>query len=153
MVQVISPPHIKILILISALFLILASNTASSAERYAVSGGVANIRSGPGKNYKILYKAEKYYPLNVVEKLGNWYQFEDYEGDIGWIHKSLAGKIQTVITTQSKNNIRLGPGTNYRIMFISERGVPFRVLKRKGDWINIKHSEGHEGWIHKSLVW
>ncbi|MFC1863904.1 SH3 domain-containing protein [Thermodesulfobacteriota bacterium] len=153
MVQVFSSQYIKILLFIPAVFIILLSSAALSAERYAVSGGVANIRSGPGTTYDVLFKAEKYYPLNIVEKLGNWYQFEDYEGDIGWIHKSLAGKIQSVITIKSKNNIRSGPGTDYRIQFISEQGVPFRVLERKGNWIHVEHSEGHKGWIHKSLVW
>jgi SH3-like domain-containing protein len=153
MLQVFSTPRINRLLFLPIVYIVFLSNTALPAERYAVSGGVANIRSGPGTNYEILFKAEKYYPLNIVEKLGNWYQFEDYEGDIGWIHKSLAGKIQSVITTKPKNNIRSGPGTNYRIMFISEQGVPFRVIERKGNWIHVEHSEGHEGWIHKSLVW
>ncbi len=139
--------------LITAIIILTVSGVASAAERYAVTGTLANIRSGPGTNHKILYEAEKYYPIVILQKTGNWYQIEDYEGDIGWIFKTLVSKMYTVITIKSKCNIRSGPTIKDQILFISEKGVPFQVLKMEGKWIHIRHSEGYEGWIHKSLVW
>ena len=124
-----------------------------AAEHRAVSGTIANIRSGPGTNHEVYYQAEKYYPLEIVRKSGNWYEVKDYEGDIGWIHKSLLGNIDSIITVKPKCNIRAGAGMKYDILFVAKEGVPFKVLKRKGNWINIRHAEGHEGWIHRSLVW
>ena len=138
---------------ISAILILVCSGETSADERYTVTGEIANIRSGPGTNHEILFKAEKYYPVKVLKKTGNWYQIEDFEGDRGWIHKSLIDKIPSVITTKKKCNVRSGPGTNYDIEFITELGVPFKVLKRKGNWINVQHSDGAKGWIHKSLVW
>ena len=145
--------HLRIKLFIITISLILCTSLASAAERYAVMGKIANIRSGPGTKYEILCQAEKYYPINIIKKSGNWYQVEDFEGDVGWIHKSLIRKISSVITIKSKCNIRSGPGMKYKIVFISKKGVPFKVLKKKGNWIRVQHSEGHEGWIHKSLVW
>ena len=139
--------------LITAIIIFTVSGVASAAERYAVTGTLTNIRSGPGTNHKILYEAEKYYPIVILQKTGNWYQIEDYEGDIGWIFKTLVSKMYTVITIKSKCNIRSGPTIKDQILFVSEKGVPFQVLKMEGKWIHIRHSEGHEGWIHKSLVW
>jgi len=40
-----------------------------------------------------------------------------------------------------------------QIPFSVESGVPFKVLKRKGNWIFIQHGDGDKGWIHKSLTW
>jgi len=34
-----------------------------------------------------------------------------------------------------------------------DSGVPFKVLTRKGNWIQVRHADGDKGWIHKSLVW
>jgi SH3-like domain-containing protein len=31
--------------------------------------------------------------------------------------------------------------------------VPFKVLKKEGEWIRIVHADGDEGWIHRNLVW
>ena len=137
--------------IISLIVIVLA--TVASAERLTISAPVANIRSGPGVNHDVLWKVEKYFPILVIEKSGQWYHFEDFEGDKGWVHESLVGKIPAVVTAGETCNIRSGPGTNFSILFSVEKGVPFKVLERKGAWIHIEHADGDKGWIHKSLVW
>jgi len=141
-------PYITILTILSILF----SSTAF-AERLAVSSPTANIRSGPGTNYDILWKVEKYHPLFILKKNNGWYHFRDFEEDEGWIHESLVNKTPTVITKSETANIRSGPGTKNKILFTVDMGIPFKVLKRKGKWIRIEHADGDKGWIHKSLVW
>ncbi len=126
---------------------------APAAERLSVTSPIANIRSGPGTNHAVLWQVEKCHPLQIIEKSGDWYQFEDFEGDRGWIHKSIVGPVSTVITKKPDCNIRSGPGTKYPIVFIAEQGIPFMVLRRQGKWIEIRHADGDSGWIHHSLVW
>lgn len=127
--------------------------TAASADRLAVSAKKANIRSGPGTNYDILWEVEKYHPLQILKKQGKWYRFRDFEGDEGWVYAPLLGDIPTVITRKKKCNVRSGAGTNFKILFTAEKGIPFKVLNKKGDWIQVKHSDGDEGWVHASIVW
>jgi SH3-like domain-containing protein len=138
-------------IIIFLLIMLLA--VTASAERLAVSAPVANIRSGPGTNHNVLWKVEKYFPIWIIEKSGEWYHFEDFEGDKGWVHQSLVKKIPAVVTKNDACNIRSGPGTNNKILFTVEKGIPFKVLERKGSWIQIEHADGDKGWIHKSLIW
>ena len=138
----------------SIIFLIvIAFATPASAERLTISVPVANIRSGPGTSHDVVWKVQKYFPIFVIEKSGEWYHFEDFEGDEGWVHQSLVSKIQTVITKNETANVRSGPGTNYEVLFTVEKGIPFKVLKRENNWIHIEHADGDKGWIHKSLVW
>jgi SH3-like domain-containing protein len=138
---------------ITIFLLVMLLAGAASAERLAVSAPVANIRSGPGTSHTLLWKVEKYFPIRVIEKSGKWYHFEDFEGDKGWVHQSLVKKISTVVTKNEACNIRSGPGTSHKILFTVEMGIPFKVLKREGNWIHIEHADGDKGWIHKSLVW
>lgn len=127
---------------------------AAWAERMSVKASKANIRSGPGTDkYDVLWEVERYHPVEVVRKQGGWVYFRDFEGDNGWIHGKLLGKDITVITRTDMVNIRSGPGTQHDIVFKAERGVPFQVLKRQGDWIHIRSAQGDKGWIHKKLVW
>jgi SH3-like domain-containing protein len=135
------------------LLLITVFAGLANAERLAVSAPVANIRSGPGTGHNVLWKVEQYFPVLVIQKSGEWYRFEDFEGDKGWVHQSLVGKIPAVITRNDTSNIRSGPGTNHPVLFSVEKGIPFKVLKRKDKWIQIEHADGDKGWIHKSLVW
>jgi SH3-like domain-containing protein len=140
----------------NAIFLILAMMVcagAAAAERLTIVATLANIRSGPATEYDILWKVEKYYPIFVLKKSDSWYQFRDFEDDKGWVHKSLVGKIPAVITKKDQCNIRSGPSTNEEILFVVEKGIPFKILDQKGNWLHIEHADGDQGWIHDSIVW
>ena len=141
------------LISLLTIIVVLSANGFAMAERLSVSSKIANIRSGPGTDYEILWKVENYFPISVLKKSGKWINFRDFEGDEGWIHTSLLQKKPTVITKKNKCNVRTGPGTNHDIVFTVEKGIPFLVIDRQKNWIQIKHADGDRGWIYKSLVW
>ena len=84
--------------LIPLTLLIILNAAAAMAERLTVTAPIANIRSGPGSKYDILWKVEKYYPILVIEKKGEWYHFKDFEDDKGWVYKKLVQKVEAVIT-------------------------------------------------------
>lgn len=122
-------------------------------ERLCVTAGIANMRSGPGTKYDVLWQVEQYHPVTIVEKKGDWYKIKDFENDVAWLHKSLLGSTASVITTKNKCNIRSKPVTDSTILFTTEKGVPFKVLEKKENWIKIEHADGDVGWIYKTLVW
>lgn len=138
---------------IAFLLFINCLNAAYAGERLAVSVSIANIRSGPGMNYDTLWQVYKYYPIKVIKKTGSWILFADFEGDKGWIKNTLVRKIPSVITIKEECNIRSGPGTKNSIVFKTERGVAFKVIKEKESWIYVQHADGDKGWIYKPLVW
>ena len=140
-------------IVIFILLLLCLMPSLALAERLSIKVPKANIRSGPGTKYEIIWQVGMYYPVQIIKKSGHWYQFSDYEGDAGWINDKLLGKQATVITIKDKVNVRSGPATTYPVIFITERGVAFKVLKKKGKWIKIQHPDGDQGWIYKTLVW
>nr|WP_320191126.1 SH3 domain-containing protein [uncultured Desulfobacter sp.] len=142
-----------LLILACCLFIFLWAGIASASERLSVKSSVANLRNGSGTKYKVLWQVEKYHPFLVINKKKDWYEVKDFEGDTAWIHKTLLGKTDTVISTKSKCNVRSKPDKSSDIVLRVERGVPFKVISRKGDWIKIEHADGEVGWIYKSLVW
>lgn len=148
-----SAKHIAIWGFLVLLVLPGAFGQAMAQNRLTVTASIANIRSGPGTNHDVLWQVEKYHPLLILETKGNWYRFRDFEGDKAWIHNSLVGKVDSVITVEAKCNVRSGPGTDNPIVFKVERGVPFKVLNRKGNWLKVEHADGDRGWIYKKLVW
>ncbi len=135
-------------------FLLLgAALPLAAAERMAVSAAEANVRAEPKPTADVLWKIEKYHPIEVLETSGVWVRFRDYEGDTGWVHKSLVDKTPTVITRQNGCQLRSGPGTEHAVLGRVDKGVPFKVLRREGRWIQVEHADGDRGWIHDSLVW
>jgi SH3-like domain-containing protein len=135
------------------IFAVPETMAALKTQRVAVASGIVNVRSGPGLKTTILWQVEEYHPFVIVKVKDKWYKVRDFENDTGWIHSSLLKPIKCVITIKDKCNVRLTPGINSRIVFTVDRGVPFKQVRKKGDWIKIKHVHGNFGWIHKSLVW
>ena len=128
--------------------------SALAAERLSVKKGTVNVRSGPGTEYEILWEAEANYPVEVLATEGKWVRFRDYEDYQGWLYRPLLDKTDTVVVKRSgKSNVRSGPGTKNPVVFVVQKGVPFRVLERRGNWLRVRHADGDKGWIHKSLVW
>ncbi|MFH1982697.1 MAG: SH3 domain-containing protein [Pseudomonadota bacterium] len=139
--------------LLAALITVLVWPALGAAERLSVASPVANIRSGPGTAYDVLWQIEQYHPLIVIERSGPWIRFRDYQGDTGYIHNSLVGSMETVITADDKCNVRSGPGTQFPVVFSVGDGVPFKVLEHRHNWLRIEHADGDGGWIYRSLVW
>ncbi len=132
---------------------VLLPNIAASSERLAVIAAKANIRSGPGTNYEVLWEVEKYHPVIILETKEKWCRFRDFEGDEGWIHRPMLGEIDTVITVKDKCNVRSEPGEGKPILFTTEKGIPLKVLEKNDGWLHVQHSDGDKGWVHQSLVW
>lgn len=49
-------------------------------------------------------------------------------------------------------NMRSGPGTYYNVLYKLGSGMPLDVIKRSGDWLNIRDFEGDTGWVHQNTV-
>ena len=143
---------IKIIITTMAVLMIMPGLVLAQ-QRFTVTASIANMRSGPGTEYDVLWQVEQYHPVNIVKKKGDWYKIKDFENDVAWIHKSLLGKVQGVITIKEKCNIRSRATKKSNIVFTVEKGVPFKVLAKEGSWLKIEHADGDVGWIFKTLVW
>lgn len=123
------------------------------AEYLTVQVPSANVRSGPAPTADLLWRVEQHHPLNVMEKKGDWYRFRDFEEDEGWIHKSLVSNVAGVIIKKDKTHIRSAPDAKADIVFTVEKGVPFKVISKKGQWIEVEHADGDKGWVNSAGVW
>lgn len=135
------------------ILLLLAAAGSAGAERRVVTAPIGNVRSGPGLDYAVVWQIERFHPLEVIECQGHWCLFEDFEGDRAWIHDSLLGRVDAVITVRRRCNVRQGPGTDHPVVFRVGQGVPFKVLERRKHWLRVEHADGDRGWIARSLVW
>ncbi len=123
-----------------------------AADFVSVNKDGVNLRSGPTTDAAVLFELPTGYPLEVIERKGDWLQVRDYENDKGWIYNNLTSDTPYVIVKVSKGNIRSGPGTNYDQVGKVVRDVILQKIEQKGDWIQVRHPQ-LTGWIHKNLVW
>jgi SH3-like domain-containing protein len=125
----------------------------TAGERLAVKVPVANVRAEPGTKSAVLWNIGRYHPIEVIGRSGSWYHFRDFEGDQGWLHDTLVDETPSIITRVDNCNVRSGPGTEFAVSFTVDSGIPFKVIGRKGEWLQIEHADGDRGWVHKALTW
>ena len=129
---------------------------ASPAEALCVKGKRANLRQGPGLNYKKLWEVFKYMPFRQLGKKGDWLRIQDLDGDIYWLHKRLTTtSIKCAVIKQDKTNMRIGPGTHFKQAPWSpvDKYFSMKVLEVKKNWVRVVDSEGDKAWVYRPLVW
>ncbi|WP_417909684.1 SH3 domain-containing protein [Candidatus Electronema sp. PJ] len=127
---------------------------ASAAEFVSVVKDGVNLRSTPdAAASNVLFQLPAGYPLQVIERKGDWLNVSDYENDKGWIAASLVSKVPYVIVKAAKGNIRAEASTDSPQVGRVVREVILKKIDQQGDWIKVSHSQLPSGWIHRQLVW
>ena len=134
------------------IFLLLPVSVVLAGEYVSVNRDSVNLRSGPGTNHDIIYKLPLNYPLEVIERKGQWLKVVDFEKVQGWIHSMVTSKQKTCIVTAKEVNIRSGPGTDNSKIGTVVREVVLKQISHQGDWIQFSHPQ-LKGWIFANLVW
>ena len=150
-----------VILLISIIIFSQVSNANTGKEtgleipRYvSLKSDDANIRVGPSKNYPIEIKyIKKNYPLKVLDEYEEWRKVEDFNRNIGWIHKSLISGIRTgiVLSNDNKNISILNTLDGNVIGEIGNGNIVF-LEKCKIDWCLVSLDD-YEGWMNKNYIW
>ena len=150
-----------VIILISIIMFSQVSNanigkeTGLEIPRYvSLKSDDANIRVGPSKNYPIEIKyIKKNYPLKVLDEYEEWRKVEDFNSNIGWIHKSLISGIRTGIVLSNDNKaIKLLNTLNGNVIGEIGKGNIVFLEKCKIDWCLVSIGD-FEGWMDKNYIW
>jgi SH3-like domain-containing protein len=138
---------------IAALSASALAQAQPAQQMVSVSGATLNMRSGPGTNAPVLWELKKGYPLQITQRKGNWVQVRDFEGDTGWVARSLTGNAPHHVVKAKVANIRSGPGTQHRVVGKADYGELLRTREKRADWVRVERAEGPSGWIAKPLLW
>ena len=150
-----------IIILISIIFFHQAchanigNETGLEIPRYvSLKSDDANIRVGPSKNYPIEIKfIKKNYPLKVLDEYEEWRKVEDFNRNIGWIHKSLISGIRTgIILSNDNKKIQLLNTLDGDVIGEIGNGNIVFLEKCKIDWCLVSLDD-YEGWMNKNYIW
>jgi SH3-like domain-containing protein len=125
----------------------------------SVGASVAPMRQGPNSEDPILWKVNKNWPLQIVERTEHWAKVRDCDGSEGWIHESNLSADNYVVVKAVSMNLREGPGVDKDgnpkapRRFAAQKGVIFLVLDAKDGWLKLRHKDGDEGWAGAKQVW
>ncbi|MFT3720371.1 SH3 domain-containing protein [Pseudorhodoferax sp.] len=133
--------------------LALPAGAAWAQQYVGVAAREANMRAGPGERHAVQWSLSRGYPLQVIGRRGEWLQVRDFEGDTGWVHRSLTGKPSHEVVRAQTAHLRQQPRANARLAGRLERGDIVRRLERRGDWVLVQRANGQRGWVAQRLLW
>ena len=168
-------PFHRVLTVTLATLLLLAlvpSLPAGAAQRGYVSDLEANLRSGPGTDYTLLYTLPQGTEFLINDQLEDaqgrlWYAvFVPSVNLEGYIASWLVTLLDTPPTTQptgnqgfvnSPANLRGGPGTSFERITSLEAGTPVAVLGsawtvEEDLWYQVQMPDGESGWMFNDLL-
>ena len=146
-------PTRNLLIATGLCFAALLNTSAHAQSMVSVKGSTLNMREGPGTHTAVLWELKRGYPLQITERKGSWVRVRDFEGDTGWVARSLTGSTPHHVVKSQVANLRSGPGTQHRIVGRLEYGELLRTREKRAGWVRVERSEGVSGWIAKRLLW
>jgi SH3-like domain-containing protein len=125
----------------------------ASAEILSVKGQSANFRERPHEAAKIKFSADKFYPVEVVERKAGWAKVKDFEGDEAWVAERMLVKQPSVVIAVDRANIRESAETASDVVFKAEKGEVFKLEERKGQWMKVVDAKGDGGWVRGDMTW
>jgi len=125
---------------------------AAAGEFASVLKDGVNIRSGPSTTNDVLWEVFKDYPVEIMQRQGDWVEVRDFENDKGWIYASLLSKEKTMIVKVENANMRSGPTKDDKIVATVKKGVVFTPVEQKGNWIKVQYKKDITGWMYNTLL-
>ena len=146
--------------------LILINTSFTSAETLGNKTGLkiprfvslksdnSNLRVGPSKNYPIkLRYIVANTPVEIIDEYQDWRKINDYEGNEGWLHKSLIkGKRFAIVNPPYQEGLQVfnNPKGN-NIGKIGKKNI-LEVKTCLMHWCKIKYGK-NTGWVNKLNLW
>ena len=120
----------------------------------ALRNGQANMRVGPGRDYRINWiYVRAGLPLKVLREMEGWVLVEDPDGARGWmLTQFVARKAHTAIVRGDVTDIRENRDGSGRLMWRAEPGVIGRLGDCGGGWCKID-IDGRQGYIPQTALW
>ncbi len=119
----------------------------------SISTDKANLRTGPGEQYPIMWVYhKKFYPLEVIGEYESWRQVRDIDGTEGWIHVVLLSGKRTGLITGGLRVLYDAPDPTAPPVARVEAGVVGEILECQQEWCRIDVGP-EDGWIDVSGLW
>lgn len=126
------------------------------AQAVCVSVYEANLREGPGPQFKVTWTVSKYTPLIAVSTRRGWVEVEDQDGVKHWVYsQNVTDRFNCLSIRSNTARLREQPSSKAPLAAIRQvdKYTPFKRLDRIDEWYQVEAPWGAEYWVHESNVW
>ena len=133
---------------------IVTGESGLSVPRFVSLGtDKANLRTGPGERYPILWVyIRRDQPLEVTAEFGVWRRVRDIDGTVGWMHGRLLSGRRSAIITGGIRVMRSKPEAGARPLLRLAPGALAEINRCEEAWCRIE-VRGKKGWLDRENLW
>ena len=111
------------------------------------------MRTGPGVRYPVEWVFKRRgFPIEIVAEFDTWRKVRDWQGTVGWVHRSMLSRRPTVLVTGLVRRLHSKPDNGAETVARLEPGVVAELLRCANSWCEIR-AAGHSGWLRKGEFW
>ncbi len=112
-----------------------------------------NVRVGPGRRYPIRWSYHRaHLPVEIIEEFAHWRRIRDYEGAIGWVHKSVLDGKRSIMILDKPQTLYAAPSSDAQAIMRAEPMVIAPLKECTPDWCRVE-IQNVAAWIRKADVW
>lgn len=129
----------------------LATMNVQAEQIGMVTASTLNVRSGIGKQNKILFTLSKNEKVTIKSSSNGWYKIANSNNKEGWASSQYIKVVEdsvknTKVVDVDRLNMRSGPSTSYRVLRVLTKGSSVEVISTSNNWSKIKYS-GITGYV------
>ncbi len=112
------------------------------------------VRTGPGQKFPVQWIfTKKGIPVEITLEYDVWRKIKDFEGQEGWVHKSLlSGKRTGFAQSEKQIPLHIKSKENSNIQAYLEPKVLIHIALCDGTWCRV-NAAGYKGWLKQSSIW
>ncbi|MBK20605.1 MAG: hypothetical protein CMM52_17375 [Rhodospirillaceae bacterium] len=143
-----------ILLVLTAFIGQVCAQTGLPLPRFvSLRASEVNLRTGPGTRYPVEWVLiYRHMPVEIIAEFENWRKVREWQGNIGWVHKSMLSGQRWVIVKKGKQDLRRAAKPDSPKIARIEKKVIGRVEKCNTSWCKIDFS-GYTGWMRHNQIW
>ncbi|MFZ5610558.1 MAG: SH3 domain-containing protein [Pseudomonadota bacterium] len=132
----------------------LAQEDGEAVPRFmSLSASEANLRTGPGLGYPILWVLQRPgLPVEVLRRFQGWAQIREPGGATGWVDGKFLSATRTVMVSDAVRTLFAAPSATAPARWRAEPGVIARARACKDAWCQLD-IDGKTGWVLRIHVW
>ncbi|BAH44909.1 putative N-acetylmuramoyl-L-alanine amidase [Brevibacillus brevis NBRC 100599] len=143
---------------------------AASVIQAKVVATSLNVRSEPAPNASVVATVPQGAVVTITDEAYGWAKIR-YNQKVGWVAGyylqkgavtsagSASSPANTAVAKSQQGTVladslrmRKGPSTSHEIVLSLPRGTRVDILKKQGDWIQARTSNGQTGWVSATYI-
>lgn len=127
-------------------------STIKNKPIYLVTNKTCYVYQAPASDCQKIAELRKGTLLLKIGEEDKWHHVQMSNQRKGWLKDKVVDMNPMVLMTLERSNIRSGPGTNFSIKFVINKGTLLVKISQQSGWLEIYLSDGEKGWIKDDLV-